>query len=98
MKKLLSLCLALIGFNLFAAGETNLPASPAPATNQKFTYVIVHGAWGGGWDWKHMDQLLTADGHTVYRPTLTGLGEHSNLSSTNIDLDTHIQDVVNVIL
>jgi pimeloyl-ACP methyl ester carboxylesterase len=58
----------------------------------------VHGAWGGGWDWKHVDQLLTADGYKVYRPTLTGQGEHSNLASTNIDLDTHIQDIVNVIV
>src|SRR5664280_2771046 len=74
-------------------------ASPTPATRHpQFTYVIVHGAWGGGWDWKHVDQLLTADGYKVYRPTLTGQGEHSNLASTNIDLDTHIQDIVNVIL
>jgi pimeloyl-ACP methyl ester carboxylesterase len=58
----------------------------------------VHGAWGGGWDWKHVDQLLTADGNEVYRPTLTGQGEHVNLFSTNLDLDTHIQDIVNVIL
>jgi pimeloyl-ACP methyl ester carboxylesterase len=42
--------------------------------------------------------LLTADGHKVYRPTLTGQGERSHLASTNIDLDTHIQDIVNVIL
>jgi pimeloyl-ACP methyl ester carboxylesterase len=74
-------------------------ASPQPVKRgPKFTYVIVHGAWGGGWDWKHVDQLLTADGHKVYRPTLTGQGEHSNLASTNIDLDTHIQDIVNVIV
>ena len=58
----------------------------------------MHGAWGGGWDWRHVDHLLTADGNTVYRPTLSGLGEHSNFNSTNIDLETHIQDVVNVIL
>jgi pimeloyl-ACP methyl ester carboxylesterase len=45
-----------------------------------------------------VDRLLTADGNKVYRPTLTGQGEHSNLASTNIDLDTHIQDIVNVIL
>ena len=67
------------------------------AANPKNIYVIVHGAWGGGWDWKHVGQLLTADGNEVYRPTLTGLGEHSNFTSTNIDLDTHIQDIVNVI-
>ena len=97
MKKLLSLCLTVAGLNTFAGSETNSPASPAPPA-ATFTYVLVHGAWGGGWDWKHIDQLLTADGHTVYRPTLSGLGEHSNFNSTNIDLATHIQDIVNVIL
>jgi pimeloyl-ACP methyl ester carboxylesterase len=100
MSKPFSICLALTFACLtaFTGCETNhQPASP-PARSQKPTYVIVHGAWGGGWDWKHMDDLITADGNTVYRPTLTGLGEHSNLSSTNIDLDTHIQDIVNVIL
>ena len=84
----------LTAFNIFAA-DTN---SASATTSRKFTYVIVHGSWGGGWDWKHVDDLLTADGNTVYRPTLTGLGEHYNLASTNIDLDTHIQDIVNVIL
>ena len=101
MNKLFSLCLLLAGLVVFTGCQTNPPAPtvPAPATNQqKFTCVLVHGAWGGGWDWKHMDQMLTADGNEVYRQTLTGQGEHSNLASTNIDLDTHIQDIVNVIL
>ncbi len=68
-----------------------------PATN-KYTYLIVHGAWGGGWEFKEVDNLLTADGHKVYRPTLTGQGERAHLASTNVDLSTHIQDIVNVIL
>jgi hypothetical protein len=85
------ICLVAFGVR---ADDTN----GAPAGNKKFTYVLVHGAWGGGWDWKHMDDLLTADGNKVYRPTVTGLGEHWNLASTNIDLDTDIQDIVNVIL
>ena len=90
-------CLA--GFFALAGCKTQTPTvASASRKDQKTTYVIVHGAWGGGWDWKHVDHLLTADGNTVYRPTLTGLGEHSNFNSTNIDLDTHIQDVVNVIL
>ena len=55
------------------------------------------GAWGGGWDWKPVAQRLTADGHTVYRANLTCQGERSHLASTNVDLDTHIQDVVNLI-
>jgi esterase/lipase len=83
---------------LFTGCRTDFPAtsSSAPARGKNFTCVLVHGAWGGDWDWKRVDQLLTADGNEVYRPTLTGQGEHSNLASTNIDLDTHIQDVVNV--
>jgi pimeloyl-ACP methyl ester carboxylesterase len=82
----------------FLATFTGCKTSEPPVHQCKLTFVLVHGAWGGGWDWKHVDDLLTAAGYEVYRPTLTGQGEHSNLASTNIDLDTHIQDVVNVIL
>lgn len=63
-----------------------------------YTYVLVHGASGGGWDWKTVDQLLSAKGHRVYRATLTGLGERSHLASPEIDLTTHIDDVANLIL
>lgn len=99
MTKPFLLCLALGfacrgPFTSRAADPTNHPA----AGDRKFTYVIVHGAWGGGWDWKPVDRLLVADGHEVYRPTLTGQGEHSNLASPDLDLDTHIQDIVNLIL
>lgn len=72
-----------------------------PAYSQKSTqpvYVIVHGAWGGGWAFKKVDSLLTADGNLVYRPTLTGQGERVHLASTSIGLKTHITDVVNTIL
>jgi pimeloyl-ACP methyl ester carboxylesterase len=62
------------------------------------TYLIVHGAWGGGWAFKEVDKLLTADGHKVYRPTLTGQGERVHLASTNINLSLHVKDIVNVIL
>jgi len=61
------------------------------------TYVLVHGASGGGWDWKTIDDLLSAAGHSVYRPTLAGLGEKVHLSNSNIDLTTHINDIANVI-
>jgi pimeloyl-ACP methyl ester carboxylesterase len=91
------LALALTCLTVFVGCKTNPPAT-ALVNNSKPICVIVHGAWGGGWDWKHVAQLLTADGYMVYRPTLTGQGEHSNLASTNIDLDTHIQDIVNVIV
>ena len=60
-------------------------------------FVIVHGAWGGGWDWKAVDSALTARGHRVHRVTLTGLGERVHLASAAIGLQTHISDVVNSI-
>ena len=61
------------------------------------TYILVHGMTGGGWDWKQIDRLLSADGHQVYRPTLTGLGEKVHLSHPDINLTTHILDIVNLI-
>ena len=67
-------------------------------TPAKPTFVIVHGAWGGGWDWRTVDSLLTKDGYRVVRVTLTGLGERRHLASPNVGLYTHIDDVVNKIL
>lgn len=64
----------------------------------KPTYVIVHGAWGGGWGFKEVDFLLSKHGYKVYRPTLTGQGERVHLANPGIDLETHITDVVNLIL
>jgi pimeloyl-ACP methyl ester carboxylesterase len=61
------------------------------------TYVLVHGAWHGGWCWQAVARILRAHGHQVYTPTLSGLGERSHLISDAIDLDVFIQDVVNVL-
>ena len=61
------------------------------------TFVLLHGAWQGGWAYAKTARLLRAEGHDVFTPTLTGLGERSHLSSPEIDLSTHIQDVVNVL-
>jgi pimeloyl-ACP methyl ester carboxylesterase len=71
------------------------PAARAAAAE---TFVLVHGALGGGYGFKKLDSLLQAEGHRVWRPTLTGLGERAHLASRDIDLETHIQDIVNVIL
>jgi pimeloyl-ACP methyl ester carboxylesterase len=68
------------------------------AQNPPPVYVIVHGAWGGSWAFKEVDQLLTATGSTVYRPSLTGQGERVHLANESIGLETHIMDVVNIIL
>lgn len=64
----------------------------------KHTYVLVHGAYGGGWDWRPVSDMLTSSGHRVFRVTLTGLGERAHLASPGTGLDTHISDVVNTIL
>ncbi|MDN4504290.1 alpha/beta hydrolase [Alteromonadaceae bacterium BrNp21-10] len=66
--------------------------------NEHNTYILVHGATGGGWDWKGIDDRLTTNNHQVYRPTLTGLGEKVHLANPEINLTTHINDVVNLIL
>jgi pimeloyl-ACP methyl ester carboxylesterase len=61
------------------------------------TYVLVHGAWHGGWCWNRVALLLREKGHDVYTPTLTGLGERVHLATPDVDLSTHVTDVVNVI-
>jgi pimeloyl-ACP methyl ester carboxylesterase len=60
------------------------------------TYVLVHGAWHGSWCWKRVRKALLADGHEVFTPTLTGVGERSHLGSTSVNLSTHTADVVNL--
>lgn len=61
------------------------------------TFVLVHGAWHGGWCWRRVADRLERLGHTVFTPTLTGLGERAHLLSDAITLDTHIVDIVNLI-
>lgn len=61
------------------------------------TIVFVHGAWAGGWHYTKVEPLLEAAGHRVYRPTMTGLGERVHLARPEIDLSTHIEDIVNVL-
>jgi pimeloyl-ACP methyl ester carboxylesterase len=61
------------------------------------TFVLVHGAIVGGWCWRWVTPHLRDAGHEVYAPTLTGLGERVHLASSQVDLDTHIEDVVNVL-
>ncbi|HEX4531243.1 MAG TPA: alpha/beta hydrolase [Acidimicrobiia bacterium] len=61
------------------------------------TYVLVHGGGHGGWCYQRVARLLRSSGHEVYTPTLSGLGERSNLLSPDIDLDLHVRDVVAVL-
>jgi pimeloyl-ACP methyl ester carboxylesterase len=61
------------------------------------TFVLVHGAWHGGWCWSKVKHALEAASATVHTPTLTGLGERMHLASREICLETHIEDVVRLI-
>jgi pimeloyl-ACP methyl ester carboxylesterase len=71
---------------------------PAGARDgNRATFVLVHGAWHGGWCWKRLIPLLRAEGHECLSPTLTGLGERSHLLAPSIDLNTHIADISGVL-
>ncbi len=65
-------------------------------TRKRTTFVLIHGAWGGGWNYQRVAEALRAEGHVVYAPSLTGCGERAHLLSGNISLSTHIHDVVNL--
>ena len=61
------------------------------------SFVFVPGGWHGGWCWKKVRGILTGQGHTVFAPSLTGLGERRHLLSPNVNLETHIEDVASLL-
>ena len=61
------------------------------------TIILAHGAWSAAWAWKKMRPLLASAGHTFFSPTYTGLGERAHLAHRDIDLSTHVQDVLAVL-
>lgn len=60
-------------------------------------FVLVPGAWLGGWAWRDVARELRAAGHEVHPATLTGLGDRVHLARPEIDLDVHIADVVSLL-
>jgi pimeloyl-ACP methyl ester carboxylesterase len=62
------------------------------------TYVLVHGAWSGAHGFRLVRPPLRAAGHDVFTPSLTGIGERVHLTGPQVDLTTHIRDVVNTVL
>jgi len=58
------------------------------------TFLLVHGAWHGGWCWRPVAERLRKAGHEVYAPSLTGLGDRGHLANRTINLETHVEDVV----
>jgi pimeloyl-ACP methyl ester carboxylesterase len=82
--------IARIGITPIGAALSWTPFAQGPAQR---TFVLVHGAWHGGWCWKRVARLLRAAGHDVHAPTLTGLGDRSHLLSESVTLETHVSDI-----
>jgi pimeloyl-ACP methyl ester carboxylesterase len=59
-------------------------------------FVLVPGAWLGGWAWKRVIPFLEVEGHEAYPVTLTGMGEREHLASPDVGMETAVQDVLNV--
>ena len=62
------------------------------------TFVLVHGAWSGAHGFRHVRRNLQAAGHEVFTPSLTGIGERAHLTGPQVDLTTHVRDVVNCVI
>jgi len=74
-----------------AAGMSGTAMAAVPRT-----FVLVHGAWHGGWCWRRVARYLRVGGHEVYAPSLTGLGDRSHLLNPAIDLGAHVRDLVDL--
>jgi pimeloyl-ACP methyl ester carboxylesterase len=86
---------SLLATAALAAAATAAPSLARAQTSK--TFVLVHGAWHGGWCWGKVAAILRGRGHSVVTPTQTGLGERSHLLSKSITLDTFVNDIVNVL-
>ena len=67
------------------------------ARDRPRTFVLVHGAWHGGWCWRRVADILTARGHRVFAPSLTGLGDRVHLFTKDISLQTHVADILSLV-
>lgn len=88
--------LAIAGAGVLAAACSTTGHLSAKSASPK-TFVLLHGAWHGGWCWKRVEQPMRAAGHRVYTPTQTGVGERSHLLAKDITLDVFVKDLVNVL-
>lgn len=80
---------------LAAAGA--MSATPNVAVAKPGTFLLVHGAWHGGWCWRPVQKILEKAGATVFAPSLTGLGDRRHLLSEKVNLSTHVDDVVDLL-
>src|SRR6187431_2153447 len=82
---------------LATVAAASLADSKVQAQSKGSPFVLVHGAWHGGWCWRRVSDRLQAAGHRVFCPTLTGLGERAHLLSREVNMTTHISDVVGLL-
>jgi pimeloyl-ACP methyl ester carboxylesterase len=82
---------------LRAKGSTKTARNTSGKGLMVARFLLVHGGWEAGWVWRTVEDHLRAEGHEVFRPTLTGLGERSHLLTPAVDLETHITDILNLI-
>lgn len=85
------LLLALCGAALFPLRAV------AQGAKAPRTFVLVHGAWHGAWCWRKVSPLLREQGHQVFAPSLTGLGDRRHLATASVSLTTHVQDIVSLL-
>ena len=79
-----------------AVAASGAPQTAQAQTAQK-TFVLVHGTWHGGWCWRRVADALERKGHKVYAESLTGVGDRSHLLTRDVNLTTHVNDVVNLV-
>tara|TARA_Y100001934_G_C12359243_1_gene779754 strand:- start:354 stop:1073 length:720 start_codon:yes stop_codon:yes gene_type:complete len=61
------------------------------------TFLLIHGAFHGGWCWQFVAERLALEGFTVLTPSLSGMGTETDQDPTEVSLDTHITDVCSII-
>lgn len=80
-----------------AVGLTRASIAAQEQLHQK-TYVLAPGSWHGGWSWSRVATQLRRAGHQVFTPSYTGLGDRAHLLSKDIDINTFVNDLINVIV
>jgi len=80
-----------------AAGIAAGSVTPVAAQAKRKTFVLVHGAYHGGWCWKFVTEILESKGHKVYAPSLSGNGDRTHLLSNALTLDMQAMDIANLI-
>ncbi len=96
-RRALALGLTATPLALAAVAKPAAAQAPGLPESRGKTYVLVHGSWAGGWIWAPVAERLRAQGHRVFTPTQTGLGERKHLLSRDITIETFVQDIVNVL-